>query len=210
MEHDESPIAVYKIGGSLFDLPDLFDRLNALFRNERTRPLVVAGGGGAADLVREWDRLHGLGESRSHRLAIQSLSLGAAFLADGLNGTIVAHRESAEATWSATQIPVLDVAAFLDCEVTAGAEPLPASWDVTSDSIAAWVAERWPARLTLVKSASPETALDRYVDPYFATVCAGLEQRVEWINLRGDQHGQLPLATHPTEAPRLQPVKVAI
>jgi aspartokinase-like uncharacterized kinase len=197
MEHDESPIAVYKIGGSLFDLPDLFDRLNALFRNERTRPLVVAGGGGAADLVREWDRLHGLGESRSHRLAIQSLSLGAAFLADGLNGAIVADRESAEAAWSEARIPVLDVAGFLERETTAGADPLPASWDVTSDSIAAWVAERWPARLALVKSASPESALLPYVDPYFAAACAGLA-RVEWIDLRGGERGWLSSEAHST------------
>jgi aspartokinase-like uncharacterized kinase len=206
MERDESSIAVYKIGGSLFDLPDLFDRLTALFQVEQTRPLVVAGGGGAADLVREWDRLHRLGESRSHRLAIQSLSLGAAFLADGLDGRVVADRESAQAAWSANQIPFLDVAVFLENEVTAGAEPLPASWDVTSDSIAAWIAERWPARLVLVKSTSPESALDRYVDPYFAVACARLE-RVEWIDLRGGERGWLSSATCPTIDHRSRLVK---
>ena len=45
------------------------------------------------------------------------------------------------------------------------ADPLPHSWDVTSDSIAAWVAgEVGAVRLVLVK---PPGAGDQAVDPYF-------------------------------------------
>jgi aspartokinase-like uncharacterized kinase len=48
------------------------------------------------------------------------------------------------------------------------ADPLPHSWDVTSDSIAAWVAAEVSARrLVLVK---PPGAGDQAVDPYFHRV----------------------------------------
>ena len=47
------------------------------------------------------------------------------------------------------------------------ADPLPHSWDVTSDSIAAWVASQVGARgLILIKPPGhdPRTAVDRYFD----------------------------------------------
>ena len=193
MTKREPQVTVYKVGGSLFDMPDLFIHLKELLRDQSTRPLIVAGGGGAADVVREWDRIHGLGESRSHRLAILSLSLGTAFLADGLGGRVVSDRDEASAAWAAKQIPVLDVAKFLEREALEGATLLPASWEVTSDSIAAWVAERWPARLALVKSASSGRARDPYVDPYFAQASVNLDQ-VEWINLRDGERGHIHCA----------------
>ncbi|HEX6984384.1 MAG TPA: hypothetical protein VF170_03355, partial [Planctomycetaceae bacterium] len=156
---DEPPVRVYKVGGSLFDWPELFGRLAALLASEPGRPLLVSGGGAAADVVRDWDRVHRLGERRAHRLAVTSLRLGEAFLADGLpGGTVVTSRDEAAAAWSAGRLPVLNVETFLTDEEAAGAEPLPASWDVTSDSIAAWVAWRWPADLVLLKSATPRTA----------------------------------------------------
>jgi aspartokinase-like uncharacterized kinase len=97
----ERPVVVYKVGGSLFDWPELFPRLMSFFHNEPTRPLIVSGGGGAADVVREWDRIHRLGDVRSHRLAIVSLSLGSAFLADGLGARLVSDRRGAATAWSA-------------------------------------------------------------------------------------------------------------
>lgn len=197
MGNEEPPVTVYKVGGSLFDMPDLFPRLNLLFASEQTWPLVVSGGGAAADVVREWDRVHSLGENQSHRLAIQSLALGSAFLADRLRGRIVSDRQAAHAAWHARQIAVLDVARFLDSEVADGAVPLPASWDVTSDSIAAWVAARWPAKLALVKSASPDRVQAPYVDRYFAEASAALKQ-VDWINLRDCERGSMSFTSSAT------------
>jgi aspartokinase-like uncharacterized kinase len=187
----ERPVVVYKVGGSLFDWPELFPRLIEFFSSEPTRPLIVSGGGGAADAVREWDRVHRLGDERSHHLAILSLALAGEFLADGLCATVVSDRQEAEAAWAANRIAVLDAATFLAGETAAGAVPLPASWDVTSDSIAAWAAARWPARLTLVKSASPGASLDHYVDSYFARAGATLKN-IEWVNLRDGARGRFP------------------
>ena len=86
-------------------------------------------------------------------------------------------------------MPVLCVDRFLDAEEAAGAEPLPRCWDVTSDSIAAWVAARWPADLVLLKSTTPDAAAEPFVDPYFAKT-VGCVRRAEWIDLRGGRRGR--------------------
>lgn len=189
VEENSRPVRVYKVGGSLFEWPELFDRLAALLREEGGRPLLVSGGGAAADVVREWDRVHRLGEERAHRLAIKSLCLGEAFLADGLNGAvIVAGRDDAEDAWRAGRVPILCADRFLAAEEAVDEAPLPHRWDVTSDSIAAWVAARWPAELVLLKSASPRRARVPFVDPFFANVI-GRVRHAGWVDLRTGERG---------------------
>ncbi|MGC1274619.1 MAG: hypothetical protein WBC44_13015 [Planctomycetaceae bacterium] len=188
---DDRRVHIYKVGGSLFDWPELFDRLTALLAGEPGRPLLVSGGGAPADVVREWDRVHRLGERRAHRLALTSLRLGEAFLADGLAGaTIVTDREQAAAAWSMQRLPILCAEAFLNSEEAAGAEPLPASWDVTSDSIAAWIAGRWPADLVLLKSTSPDFAREPFVDRHFPIARRPLRE-AEWLDLHTGRRGRL-------------------
>lgn len=189
-EIGNSPIRVYKVGGSLFEWPELFGRLQSLLAAEPGRPLLISGGGTAADVVRDWDRIHQLGERRAHSLAIKSLHLGEALLADGLEGAcIVANRDSAEALWQSGGIPILNTEAFLADETSHGASPLPSSWNVTSDSIAAWIATRWPADLVLLKSTSPHTATSPFVDPYFGELAPHV-RKIEWLNLRTGVRGQ--------------------
>ena len=73
-------------------------------------------------------------------------------------GIDAAHRQGA--------VPVLAPAAWLRAR-----DPLPHSWDVTSDSIAAWFAgELQASRLLLVKAAGASG--DSLVDRYFARACA--------------------------------------
>ena len=53
---------VAKVGGSLFDLPDLRQRLNRwLVAQADTPVLLIPGGGELADAVRNLHRTHGLG-----------------------------------------------------------------------------------------------------------------------------------------------------
>ncbi len=191
---EQRSVCVYKVGGSLFDWPELFDRLGAVLDREQRRPLLVSGGGAAADVVREWDRIHQLGERRAHRLAMQAMELGAAFLATGLNRIVpVTGRCAAKAAWAEGRWPVLNAGAFLESDefqTVAGSAMLPASWDVTSDSIAAAIAVRWPADLVLLKSTSPAAAREPFVDRHFPIVRGPL-QRAEWFNLRTGQQGAL-------------------
>lgn len=186
---EKGSVRVYKVGGSLFGWPELFGRLAALLRGEGGRPLLVSGGGAAADVVREWDRVHGMGEERSHRLAVKSLCLGEAFLAGGLDGAVVvARRGEAEEAWRAGQTPILCADRFLEAEEGIDLAPLPRCWGVTSDSIAAWVAARWPAELLLLKSASPQRAGEPFVDPFFTNVI-GRVGRAGWVDLRTGERG---------------------
>ena len=187
----DSSVRVYKVGGSLFDWPELFCRLASFLEAEPGRPLLVAGGGAAADVVREWDRVFRLGEGRAHRLAVRSLGLTEAFLADGLPGAeVVRDRGEAERVWAEGRVPILRAETFLAAEVAAGVEPLPASWDVTSDSIAAWVAWRWPAGLVLLKSAACDDGPEPFVDRHFGQI-AGEVASAEWVDLRTGRRGRV-------------------
>ena len=48
-------LSVLKLGGSLLCLPDVGDRIVSFVeQNQIVNPVVVVGGGNAADLVRVW------------------------------------------------------------------------------------------------------------------------------------------------------------
>jgi len=175
-----SPIVI-KVGGSLFDLPDLGGKLVRLLNMPGINEvLLVAGGGATADLVRDWDRCHGLGEERSHWLALQALSLNARFLANLLPAEkteIVDHLDQCAETWRQGRWPIVDLHAIARAdEGRPGC--LPHCWSVTSDSLAARIAILVQARqLLLLKSTFIPQGIDwaeagwrGLVDPIFAEV----------------------------------------
>jgi aspartokinase-like uncharacterized kinase len=142
--------AVLKLGGSLADSPTLRLLLRALSRAaRRKRLLVVPGGGPFADAVRKAWRDLRLSERAAHRMALLSMDQFGLLLCD-LEPRAVPVRTLAQARAAARsgRLPV-----FLAARLAAAARDLPASWDVTSDSVAAWLAERaGGARLILLKS----------------------------------------------------------
>ena len=109
---------------------------------ERHPLLVVPGGAGFADAVRDADRRFGLRAEASHRMAILGMEQFGWLLSELIPG---AERCADLARVGTGRTTVLLPAALpLDA--------LPASWQVTSDSIAAWVAVQVGAgRLVLVK-----------------------------------------------------------
>jgi aspartokinase-like uncharacterized kinase len=146
-------MAVVKVGGSLYDLPDLAPRLRRWLAGLAGPVLLVPGGGATADVVRDLDRRHGLGEDKAHWLALRSLTVNAHFLAALLPATrVVEDLQTCPEAWRAGLTPVLDAHAF------AGADEgrpgrLPHAWAATSDSLAARVAAVGGARrLVLLKS----------------------------------------------------------
>ncbi len=195
--------AVIKIGGSLFDLPDLAARLSWLRDGlENTNSLIVCGGGAAANLVRDWDQTHHLGETAAHWLAIKAMMLNNQLLCHLLpDSCMVASQAEAAAAWKMQRVPILCAFTYLKQTASPPFADLPASWDVTSDSIAAWVTLTWPAEeLILLKSvALPENktlsnlADAGLVDSYLPTLSDCLPT-IRWCNLRSDR-GPLQLAT---------------
>ncbi len=150
---NEAPIVV-KVGGSLFDVPGLANRLTAFLSALAQREIIiVAGGGLAADFVRALDRDHRLGEEMGHWLALRSLSITAHALAAMLPSSVVVEQlGDCPPLWARSVWPILDLLSFAKAdEGQPGA--LPHSWSVTSDSLAARVAEVSGAReVILLKS----------------------------------------------------------
>lgn len=187
---------VFKIGGSLLTLPDLASRLRSLLEQRvHQQCLVIIGGGAAADVVRDWSRVHDLSDEASHWLAISSMGLNRELIESLLKLRSVGSREEAEFAWSTDRAPLLlDTKRFVRQEETQSSCPLPCSWEVTSDSLAAWVAECWPAEeLVLVKSVPCPlglTALEagetQLVDKYFPMLSDQLPQ-ISWCDLRSSQ-----------------------
>jgi aspartokinase-like uncharacterized kinase len=173
------PRAVAKVGGSLFDLPDLGPRLRRWLKQAFADVLLVPGGGPTTDAVRRLDQIHQLGEEQSHWLALRALSVNAAFLAGILpEAQIVSGVDDWSVAAAAGRPAVLDSHAFCVADVRddpAGA--LPRSWAVTSDSVAARFAAVAEAdSLVLLKSATMRSPVDweeasrrEWVDAWFAT-----------------------------------------
>lgn len=195
-EDDAQPIVV-KVGGSLFDLRDLGQKLRAwLHELPTTKVLLVPGGGPTANVIRDLDRWHALGEERSHWLALFAMTLNAHFLATLLETTVIAQLTSCPAAWAKGDVPILDMHAFAQQdEGRPGA--LPHRWSVTSDSFAARVAFCLEAgQLILLKSIDvardvswAEAGRRGFVDPYFAEL---IQDRfsVTAVNLRRWQPSQ--------------------
>jgi dihydroneopterin aldolase len=183
---------VLKLGGSLLAIPDLMDRLEAVIFRLRPSPvLIVPGGGAAADIIRDLDQKLRLSPEKAHRDAIAAMSHNAALLCR-LNKSLrlVRNYDEALQVWSRGHAAVLDADSFLfEQPDKTGVDSLPASWDITSDSIAAWTARHWQAdRLILAKSCdAPETNLSALcqlgmIDRAFETSVG--QVRTEWLNLR--------------------------
>jgi aspartokinase-like uncharacterized kinase len=108
--------------------------------------LVVPGGAGFADAVREADRRFGLHAAAAHRMAILGMEQFGWLLSE-LIPDAVRCSELAEVRELAGRRTAVLLPAGLPLD------GLPASWQVTSDAIAAWVADAVGAqRLVLVKA----------------------------------------------------------
>lgn len=189
-------LTVIKVGGSLYDLPDLAPRLGRWLAAECAgRVLLVPGGGPAADMVRDLDRRHHLGEEASHWLALRALSLNAHFLAALLSpARVLDDVEACQRAWQENLIPILDVFSFARADEKR-VDHLPHSWAVTSDALAARVAVVARAReLVLLKSMMIPPGVDwheagrlGWVDALFAEVLrAAPDLRVRAVNLRSE------------------------
>ena len=192
-----APLRVVKVGGSLLEMEGLAPAICGWLKEQPPLPTVlIAGGGALADFVRRADGRHQIGETAAHWMCVRLMGVTARILA--------AMLPEAELTDSFSRLRgrlaeedyallcVFDCERFLrDVEPRLPGEPLPHNWQVTSDSIAARIAETLAAdELVLLKSAdptgdqSPRTLAEAdYVDEYFPEI-AGRLHSIRYVNLR--------------------------
>ena len=190
------PLTVYKIGGSLFDVPQLRQVIVQVLEQRKTHnALLIAGGGSAADVVREWDSVHCLGNEAAHELALEAMMLSTSLLARLLpEARLVRSEQQVRMAADEGKLTILCAGCFIKAAEAGRQMPLERSWQVTSDSIAAWTAKILAAsELVLVKSvAAPrglslaEASQAGLVDERFPEMALDLPA-TNWVNARDER-----------------------
>lgn len=199
-----APWRVVKLGGSLLDWTDLVTAWPAWYRSQAPRrTALVVGGGELAEAIRRADALFNLDERLAHQLCVEGMRLNALWVArlfstpelwDGDPALRPAAQDDPlwiEPLW-------IDPVAWLaGHERRAEGQPLPYGWRVTSDSIAARLAEVLGAEeLVLLKSCLPATgdpagwARESLVDGHFTVAAASLSA-IRVVNLRDGGFGEV-------------------
>jgi len=139
---------VVKLGGSLLGTPELSAWLDMLARQSDGRVVIVPGGGSFADTVREVQRDSAFDDATAHHmalLAMEQYGLVMKSLQPEL-ATASSELEIAERGWQHRAI------VWLPSHMVLADDAVPKNWDVTSDSLAAWLAAKIGAEsLMLVK-----------------------------------------------------------
>jgi (4-(4-[2-(gamma-L-glutamylamino)ethyl]phenoxymethyl)furan-2-yl)methanamine synthase len=176
---------VVKVGGALLADRALLDTVLAHIEDAAcdARIVVVPGGGPFADAVRAADRELLFADDTAHWMAVLAVDQYAHLLAERRSCfQLVSSAPEIEAALASKRVPVLAPYRWLR-----EADPLPHSWDVTSDSISAWIAGALGAsRLIVIKP--PGANVTAAVDPYFSTA---LPASVSFAIVTADAHEML-------------------
>jgi aspartokinase-like uncharacterized kinase len=150
-------LTIIKLGGSLSRTDSLINCLNAVDKNYRGRAAVIVPGGGAfADQVRLAQQHWQFDDHTAHHMALLAMQQMALMfkglkpdfaIADTVAVILEQLNQQKTFIWS-PDISELDNAG------------IKASWDITSDSLAAWLAKTLSAtELILIKSAVIDDSL---------------------------------------------------
>jgi 5-(aminomethyl)-3-furanmethanol phosphate kinase len=147
-----TPVLVARLGGSYALSPLLRAWLQAIEAAEG-RIVLVPGGGPFADAVRTWQTPMGFDDTAAHHMALLAMTQYGLALS-GLSEKLALADTLAriEDLLAQARVPVWSPWPMLH-----GAPGVPASWDVTSDSLALWLACAIKApRVLLVKHATTQ------------------------------------------------------
>ncbi len=181
---------VIKLGGSLLGSPELQGWLDVLARHGDGRIVIVPGGGILADAVYESQLMSGISDLVAHKMAVMAMDQYGILLA-GLNDDLVtaaSDLEIAERGWQHKAV------VWLPSSMVIADESIPTTWEITSDSLAAWLANKLNAqRLILVKSERPQLeqiSLERltkegFVDEHFGDYIVG-QNFSTWVMGKAD------------------------
>jgi len=188
----ELDFVIVKIGGSLLSGGRLRGVLEVF--GHATRPVaIVPGGGPFADAVRAAQKEHEFSDATAHRMAVLAMSQLAWAMME-LQPRLGAAVRLADfrKLWNCGKVPI-----WLPSRLVNHDRMVPQDWSITSDGLAARLAERLHARqVILVKSVTVPTKAELAplveagaVDPSFPGIVgrAGLE----WLILGPGQNDEL-------------------
>ncbi len=183
-----SRLAIVKLGGSHAHGPHLKDWLHAIAA-EAGSIAIVPGGGPFAEAVRTAQAGIGYDDRAAHDMALMAMTqFGAALTSLNPALRLAASRAAIRRALKERKVPVWSP------ERIARAAALPETWELTSDSLAAWLAGALGASaLVLVKHGSFDGAvLDAHdlaaggiVDPLFPRYLKASGARA-WLAAPGD------------------------
>ena len=142
---------VVKLGGSLLGSPELAKWLETIVKFSDGKVVIVPGGSLFANAVREAQKISNINDAVAHKLALLAMDQFGILLA-GINPDLVtasSELEISERGWQHRGI------VWLPSKMVLADEHIPKNWQVTSDSLSAWLANKLGAeQLILVKSKS--------------------------------------------------------
>lgn len=189
-------IHVVKLGGSLIDDERLLTWLAMLARCGRGCVVIVPGGGPYADVVRAQQQRWRFSDGHAHRMAMLAMAQFALQM-QGMNDDLVLASTVAEIS---AVIANNRVAIWLPSEMALSDKTIATTWDITSDSLAAWLTGLLRAdQLTLVKSCGinagatiSDLAQCGIVDRGFIEMTANAPYEIQIIS--GSDHGPIEAA----------------
>lgn len=175
---------VVKIGGSLLSNAARLSTVVATLSRARRPIVIVPGGGPFADQVRDTQKTHDMTDRTAHRMALLAMHQTGLLIEDMQTRFIAVDTAPAiRQALAAKRIPV-----WLPLKLASVDHTIPADWSVTSDALAARLAERLRFEaVLLIKSRSvplgptaAELASDGIVDAVFGDVVerSGLSFRI--------------------------------
>lgn len=139
---------VVKLGGSLLGTRELKLWLELLSKESDGRIVIVPGGGVFADTIRDQQTFGHYDDAAAHLMALLAMEQYGHVLQSLQPELVVAttELEISERSWQHRAI------IWMPSRMVLADEDIPQNWDVTSDSLAAWLAAKIGAdRLVLVK-----------------------------------------------------------
>jgi aspartokinase-like uncharacterized kinase len=141
-------MVIIKLGGSLFHSPLLQDWLNKLTQLSKHEPIIIVPGGGPfADQIRQAQQHHQFDDQHAHHMALLAMSQYGLLLLGLCQDAQPFYYPEERIN---NNCPALSI--WLPDKRLLKEEKLSQNWDVTSDSIALWLAQELnPNKLTLLK-----------------------------------------------------------
>ena len=139
-------VTVVKIGGSLF--PEYDNTLCDYLSKSKEKLVLINGGGELANKLREYDEKYNYSSDANHWTAIKCMDIIGNLIADKNNQIVLINKlEDISKVHKEGKIPLL-----LTYDLMKNEDPLEHSWNVTSDSIACWVASKINAKLLILSN----------------------------------------------------------